>query len=182
MLNSGTPHPRYNQGKTLLELLIVLMIIAVLATFIYPLYGWFKKRAEDAGCMSNLRGLHAGFSAYLGDHAFVWPQNPDNREDGPDMEEEEVNKWWFNELKPYGLGRKNWLCPGDRTGGDATTDENHIDLSYIPTSYDDVPNRAYEWSKQPWLIERGGFHEKGMVNKVMPDGSIQKDAMPGDAF
>ena len=146
------------------------------------MYGWFKKRAQDAGCMSNLRGLHAGFSSYLGDHAFVWPQSPETRDGGEDIEEDQVNKWWFEQLKPYGIARKHWLCPGDRIGMEDITDEQHYDLSYIPTTFDEVPNRAYEWSRQPWVIERGGFHEKGMVNKVMPDGSIQKDAMPGGGF
>ena len=179
MLPRRKHHPSFIQGKTLLELLIVLVIIAVLASFVYPLYGWFQKKAQDAGCMANLRGLHAGFSAYLGDHAFVWPQSPENREGDDDIEEDQLNKWWYEQLKPYGPSRKSWLCPGDRTGAADLTGEDNYDLSYIPTSFDEVPNRAYEWTRQPWLIERGGFHDKGMVNKVMPDGSIQKDSMPG---
>jgi prepilin-type N-terminal cleavage/methylation domain-containing protein len=168
------------QGKTLLELLIVLVIIAVLASFVMPLSSYFRRRAQDAICMSNLRGLHAGFSGYLGDHANVWPQSPEHRKDAEeDIDEDMLCKWWFEQLEPYGMGRKNWLCPADRTGDADVLDKQHYDLSYTPTPFDDVPNRAYEWTKQPWAIERGGFHKDGTANKVMPDGSIQKDALPG---
>jgi prepilin-type N-terminal cleavage/methylation domain-containing protein len=180
MFLRGTPHHSHNQGKTLLELLIVLVIIAILASLVMPLTSYFKRRAQDATCMANLRGLHAGFSGYLGDHAFVWPQSPEHRKDAQDdIDEDELCKWWIDQLKPYGLARKSWICQADpvRSSVDLN-DEKHYDMSYIPTPFDEVPNRAYDWKSQPWLIEQGGFHDKGAANKVMPDGSIQKDAFP----
>jgi prepilin-type N-terminal cleavage/methylation domain-containing protein len=179
-----SPTTRRPQGITLLELLVALTVIAVLVSLYFPIASLFKAKAQDVACKGNLRGLHAGFSAYLGDHAFVWPQSPEMRDDqsSEDIEENEVCKWWYEQLKPYGIARRSWLCPADRQGMDEIADEQHYDLSYIPTNFDAIPNRAYEWARQPWLIERGGFHKDGGANKVMPDGSIQTDAFPSDGL
>jgi prepilin-type N-terminal cleavage/methylation domain-containing protein len=177
---TNTSSRRQPTGVTLLELLVVLVIIAVLASFLMALGPHFRVKAQDVACKSNLRGLHAGFSAYLGDHQFVWPQSPEVSDEKSleDVDENEVCKWWYEQLKPYGLSRRSWLCPGDRDGNPDTEGEDTYDLSYIPTNFDAIPNRAYEWAKQPWVIERGGFHKNGAANKVMPDGSIQMEAYP----
>ncbi len=163
-----------SEGKTLLELLVVITIIAILASLAIPLTSHFRRKAQDATCMSNLRSLHAYFSAYLLDHGMVWPQRPD----GPDAESpagknDEVAEFWIKTLEPYGAHRQTFLCPSERSTFADNFDENSFDSSYGITEFDKTPNIAYQWP-QPWAIERGGFHGGG-VNMVMPDGSVKKD-------
>ncbi len=162
-----------------MELLLVVSIIAVLASFIYPAYNFFKRKAEDATCMGNLRSLHAGFSSYLHDHGFVWPQNPYIEAAQDSSSESDEAKWWFEQLKPYGPTRETWLCPSERSHWADDNDPDHYNSTYVPSSFDETPNIAYRWQLQPWVIERGGFHEKGQANAIFPDGHIGKRMIPG---
>ena len=169
-------HLRWSKGISLLELILVIAILAVLAAIAVPAYGFFRKKAEDAACMTNLRSLHASFSSYIQDHGMVWPQNPYALK--PESDPDQEAKWWFETLESYGGTREVWLCPSERRGFAIDTDDEHYDMTYIPTAFDDTPNRAYQWARQPWLIERGGFHNEGEANLIMPDGSMRKDKSP----
>ena len=167
-----------NKGYTILELLLVVSILAIVSALAMPAYSFFKRKAEDAVCMSNLRGLHAGFSAYLHDHDFVWPQNPYLEKEGDSAENDEA-KWWFEQLKAYGPTRESWLCASERSNFVADNDPDVFESSYVPTSFDETPNMAYRYALQPWVIERGGFHDKGQANAIFPDGHIDKKTAPG---
>jgi prepilin-type N-terminal cleavage/methylation domain-containing protein len=161
-------------GFTLLELLLVIAIIAVLASLVVPALGYFKRRAQDAQCMANLRTLHAALSAYMTDHAQVWPQDPDL---GKAPNGSPQAKWWYETLKPYGPTRRTWLCPSHSTEWANELDEQNYDFSYIPTNFNPDPNAAYQY-QQPWVIEFGGYHDGNQANQVMPDGSIRKQENP----
>lgn len=128
--------------------------------------------------MSNLRSLHAGFSSYLQDHGFIWPQNPFVAGKDETTEDSEEAQWWFERLKDYGPTRENWLCPSERGKWAEVNDPDHFDSSYVPSSFDETPNIAYRWALQPWLIERGGFHDQGQANAIFPDGHINKKSGP----
>ena len=172
------PH-RHRAGLTILELLLVVSILVILIALLFPAYNFFKRKAEDAVCMGNLRGIHAGLSAYLHDHNFVWPQNPYLIKPDSGDADNEAAKWWFEQLKPYGATRETWLCPSERAQWAEVNDPEHFDSTYVPSSFEDTPNIAYRWALQPWAIERGGFHEKGMANAIFPDGHISKRTAPG---
>lgn len=167
------------QGFSLIEVLMVMVILALLFTISVPTYTWLRDRAAFAGCVSNLRILHVGFNNYMQEHDMIWPQLPG----GPDMQfgnEEAEWEWWYKTLKDYDVGITHWICPADKPTGNSGTDKNSDTYrsSYVPTAFDEFPNTAFKW-KQPWVIERGGFHyrDKG-PNLLMPDGTVQQ----GPAF
>lgn len=165
-------------GKTLFEILIVVTIIAIVASIAVPLFSYYRRKAQDAACMGNLRTLHTSLSGYLLDHGMVWPQVPGNiNDDGSEGENDLLAEFWFKTLEPYGSHRDTWLCPSERTTFAQDHDSKNFDASYSPTQYDATPNTPYQWVRQPWVIERGGYHS-GEANMVMPDGSIQKELMP----
>lgn len=169
---------RAESGRTLLEMLVVVVIIVILASLIVPLVGHFKRKAQDAGCMTNLRSLHASLGSYMLDHSRVWPQIPNGTldDDSGDSENDSVAEFWFKTLEPYGAHRETWLCPSERASFKTDFDEKVFDSSYGVTEFEDTPDIAYKWY-QPWLVERGGFH-MGDANRVMPDGSIRKEYFP----
>jgi prepilin-type N-terminal cleavage/methylation domain-containing protein len=158
---------------TLIELLIVTIIIAILATMSFPLFGYLKGRANQAACISHLRIMHGGFMGYMGDHDEIWPQMPPGMEE---VAEEAEWKWWYEQLKGYGVSKAHWLCPADVSSRDKTFDVNDdFASSYIPTPFDGLPNTAFKWSSQPWVIERGSLHgDKQGPNILMPDGTIRQ--------
>jgi prepilin-type N-terminal cleavage/methylation domain-containing protein len=178
-MKSPLSPPRQRAGFTILELLLVVSIIVILAALMFPAYNFFKRKAEDAVCMGNLRTLHAGFSSYLQDHQFVWPQNPFLQMADDEGSDSDEAKWWFEQLKGYGPTRETWVCPSERGHWAEVNDPDHFDSTYVPSSFDSTPNIAYRWPRQPWAIERGGFHEKGQANAVFPDGHIDKRMSPG---
>jgi len=165
---------RANRGITLIEILIVITIVGILTTLAIPSYQWLRDRASFAGCVSRLRIMHVGLSLYMQDHDMLWPQMPTGPEHTFPSENAEW-EWWYNQLKGYGVDRTHWHCPGDDDYAEAADKEKNIDeyrSSYIPTAFEGTPNVAFRW-KQPWVIERGGFHYKNKgANMLMPDGTV----------
>jgi prepilin-type N-terminal cleavage/methylation domain-containing protein len=167
---------RHNKGFSLIEVLMVITILAILFTLAVPSYSYLTDRAAFAGCVSRLKILHVGLNNYMQDHDMVWPQLPQ----GPVTEFATDNdewEWWYNKLKDYDVARHHWHCPGDDINTEKSKDQNSSDVdefqsSYVPTTFDEYPNTAFRW-KQPWVIERGGFHYKKQgPNMLMPDGSV----------
>jgi len=170
-----TPGLYWKRGYTLLELLIVLTMVAALATLSFPMYGYLREKARDAACIGNLRILQQGAATYMLDHDAVWPQMPESLEQG-DPDEEAMWKWWHDELKDYGVSKRHWICPSELASIDQPDSETHDFYgSYIPTAYEATPNIAFYWSSQPWFIERGQFHgDNHGPNVAIPDGTVRQ--------
>lgn len=170
-----TPPPsRRHSGWTLIEFLIVCVIVASLATISFPMFGYLRSRAQYVACVSHLRMLGQGFHNYMLDNDMIWPQMPhDVFESSDDKKEWE---WWYETLKPYGVSKSAWLCPADTvTTGQMHAEDSDYTSSYIPTLFDGLPNTAFKWSRQPWIIERGELHGKGDgPNVLMQDGTVQR--------
>ncbi|MGQ9658378.1 MAG: type II secretion system protein, partial [Fimbriimonadales bacterium] len=56
------------QGKTLLELLTVVAIIALLVALIIPVALWVRHHAKRSSCASNLRQLYVALQSYVEDY------------------------------------------------------------------------------------------------------------------
>lgn len=152
---------------TLLELLLVILIIAALASIILPAYQTTRVRAEGVSCRANLRSLHTGFELYLQEHNRTWPQPP--TVSSLDMEAD----WWVELLAPYGPNPDTWLCPSrKRESGQAAPGFLPNSIDYLPALFDELPGTPYKWSGQPWLIEVGNYHGNGNL-VLFPDGHIE---------
>jgi len=64
---------------TLLELLVVIGIIAILASLLLPALGRAKATATSASCLNNLKQLQVSWQMYVDDHGdFVPPNRSEN--------------------------------------------------------------------------------------------------------
>lgn len=61
------------KGITLMELMIVIVLIALLAALLLPVFVQVRKRGLEPVCISNLRQLHIAFSTYIEDYDGTYP-------------------------------------------------------------------------------------------------------------
>jgi prepilin-type N-terminal cleavage/methylation domain-containing protein/prepilin-type processing-associated H-X9-DG protein len=60
-------------GFTLIELLVVIAIIAILAAILFPVFERAKQKAQQAGCMSNLKQIGVALLMYAHDWDNILP-------------------------------------------------------------------------------------------------------------
>jgi len=100
------------RGFTLIELLVVIAIIAILAALLLPSLAVAKQKAQQAGCLSNLRQWGIGEQMYVNDNRDTLPTDgmgPDGLYDGGSGYTAGVGNEggpddptaWFNQLPPY---------------------------------------------------------------------------------
>lgn len=68
---------RNNQGFTLVELAIVVMVIGILAAIIIPNYMKFASRAKDALVRENMHVIHTGLEEFSVQSLGTYPQQVD---------------------------------------------------------------------------------------------------------
>src|SRR5687768_11432942 len=80
-------------GFTLVELLVVIGIVAILASLLLAGITTAKNSAHNAKCKSNLRQIGLAQMLYVGDY------------DGYPLHDYSLMKdsFWFEQLKPYGV-------------------------------------------------------------------------------
>jgi prepilin-type N-terminal cleavage/methylation domain-containing protein/prepilin-type processing-associated H-X9-DG protein len=97
-------------GFTLIEMLVVIAIIAVLASILFPVFGRARAKARQAACASNLKQIHLALQLYADDHDEMAP--PVLQWVG------EIGWYWQAQILPYARSRDIFRCPSidaDRT-------------------------------------------------------------------
>lgn len=68
---------KVKRGFTLIELLVVIMIIAIMAAILYPVFAKARAQAEFATCQENLKRLGVATLMYAEDNAGEMPPLPE---------------------------------------------------------------------------------------------------------
>ena len=69
---------RYRKrGFTLLELVVVIMLVAALATLFFPMFGYLREKARDAACIGNCASCSSGRRLTCWTMTHIWPQMPE---------------------------------------------------------------------------------------------------------
>jgi prepilin-type N-terminal cleavage/methylation domain-containing protein len=68
-----TKNSRFSRAFTLIELIVVLAVIAILMSMVYPMYTGISERAKATKDMSNLRQIGIATQTYLNDSDGVLP-------------------------------------------------------------------------------------------------------------
>ena len=72
---SRRPRSGSNSGFTLIELMIVIAIIAILASVLIPSFVRARGMSQLAGCKSNLKNIATSLEAYSVDHNGHYPND-----------------------------------------------------------------------------------------------------------
>jgi len=78
MMHSSLPSPmistsRVRNGFTLIELIVVLAVIAILMSMVYPMYMGMSERAKTTKDLNNLRQIGVATQTYLNDSDGILP-------------------------------------------------------------------------------------------------------------
>lgn len=150
---------------TTFELLIVVVIIAILATLTFPIISSLRARAQRVQCTSNLRNLYIAANLFVQQNG-SWPQIPMTSEQA-------YAKNWIDALTPFGPTQKTWVCPTiqELLQDPDLNNPANVRVDYIATPFDDKPATPHQWPRQPWFVESGDVHGHGNLI-VFTDGSI----------
>ncbi|MEI6338895.1 MAG: prepilin-type N-terminal cleavage/methylation domain-containing protein, partial [Verrucomicrobiota bacterium] len=153
---------------TLLEMMAAILIFSILAVVIWSAYRANLSHFEAVPCTANLRALQVALAARMQDTT-SWPQLPE----GIDLGTYQEHDFWINELAPYGIMGKSWLCPTlKRTAREKRVSVNGPKIHYLPSLFDSAAATPYLWPKIPWVMEVGNNHGKGIL-MAFSDGSIR---------
>ncbi|MGB1129116.1 MAG: prepilin-type N-terminal cleavage/methylation domain-containing protein [Haloferula sp.] len=129
------PRHRGRRGFTLVELLVAIVIVAVLASLGAVVANSAKLRANEVGCMNNLKNIGTALHVYSIDHGGRFPETSHTSD---------LEFAWVKALEPY-LGDYDEMrvCPADPRRKD------RLELggtSYILNSFIFVPE-VNEWGE-----------------------------------
>jgi prepilin-type N-terminal cleavage/methylation domain-containing protein len=100
---------RRRRGFTLVELLVVIALMAILTSILFPVFSQARETARQTTCASNLRQLGQGFLLYAQEYDDRWPgiwNGEWNIRAGLQLN-------WGAAIFPYVGSRRLYKCPSD---------------------------------------------------------------------
>lgn len=128
-----------NKGFSLIELLVVVLVIGILASLLFPALSKAKAKADSARCLNNLKQLQTCWQMYVDDHHESVPPNQSDFNDG--IWRSSPNSWIGNSSTAYDPTATNiesgllfkydyhraisaYRCPGDKSTVRTRTGQN----------------------------------------------------------
>jgi len=95
------------KGFTLVELLIVVAIIAVVASILFPVFFLVRENGRRTTCLNNERQLGLALLQYTSDHDENWPSGT--------VAHSNQGVGWAGQSYPYVKSTETFHCPDDPT-------------------------------------------------------------------
>ena len=124
-------HPR--AGFTLVELLVVIAVIAVLGSILFPALFAARRAGQRVVCLNNLRQLHLAFMLYASDHDEEFPCDGNTYL--------WMGRNWRPLIEPHLQNRKTYWCPLD---GTAKLKFDSTSYAYLQSFYHRPENMVAE--------------------------------------
>ena len=138
------------KGFSLVELLVVLSIIAMLSSLLFPVFLSVRGQARQISCASNLKQIGLGVAMYVQDSDGFYPYAIDPVDRAapggwfafPEFQAAIPQLGQLHEvLKPYTSTAAIWGCPADT--GFVRGDFNSVTVNALPTSYEKFGTSYY---------------------------------------
>ena len=126
--------PTQRNAFTLLELLIVVALIALLVTLLFPAYGRARGAARRVICGSQLRQIGQALTIYSESTEGEFYPPMYGIFDTPDYH-------WMGKLLPFGMKERMFFCPADPNLNSASSifnPANNISHSYVLNAFDEL--------------------------------------------
>lgn len=162
---------RKQQGFTLAELIIVIVILALVGALLMPLFAYAKKEGHKAQCTSNLRQTYAAWALYKGS----------NDDQAPVILDPLVRSGRLEEV---------WSCPADTWSPGANAQASarigrKVSLFYMPGETEmvkkiaaaDANHGVFYCVTHGERVRNSGDAESGTTGLVLRcrlDGSVQR--------
>lgn len=96
-------------GFTLIKLLVVIAIIAILATILFPVFARARDNARRTGCLSNLKQIGLGVMQYTQDYDEMMPMS-NYSPTGVGSGNDGTGFWWMDAVQPYVKSNQLFTC------------------------------------------------------------------------
>ncbi len=136
---------RHRGRFTLIELLIVVAIIAILASMLLPALTQARAAAQKTMCLANEKQMHLAASLYAEDHEEWFPNN------------RRFKVLWQVHMAPYlGINRYDDMY----ASGTLTTNEIHVSAKNSPERYSDIFRcpTTYSWARGLYYVGCYGYN------------------------
>lgn len=123
-----------NRAFTLIELLVVIVIIAVTAAILFPIFADAGTKARHMACSSNLRQLGVAFAMYRSDFDGLYPTSNKGRAKitgAPPVPKGAGKGNWHTALQSYLKNYYVLRCPMDRSSGPADPKKPNLANEYV---------------------------------------------------
>lgn len=162
-------------GFTLIELLAVVVVIGLLAALVIPVSGRIIESGRAATCLSHLRQIGTGLSAYLTENNHTMPTLKAARESLAD-EVPVID----NTLDKYLPDKSVFVCPADKAGFAQKTGTSYhwnVALNGQAVANLNFLGLVADHSRIPILGDKEGFHPylEDKINLLYADGHVTKD-------
>ena len=132
-------HHIARRAFTLIELLIVIAIIAILASILFPVFAQAREKARQTSCASNLREMGTAFLLYIQDFDEVLP-SPGGNGDADTAWDNVDGQGRSTTLDPYLKNRGRsaaqvWVCPDLERAAPNIAVGNYYYFLNFPRSY-----------------------------------------------
>ncbi len=165
---------RRARGFSLTELLVVLAIVGVLATLLFPAFLCVRGKARQTVCASNLRQIGTGISMYMQDCDGFFPYAVDPVDRVPGVWGSRYAEFAadlprigsLNEvLQPYLKSREVFACPAD--AGFEVDDFAGVRLDAFPTSHEKYGTSYYYRTElAAYRVHEVGVQNASLINMV----------------